>query len=173
MFEYLSRNRKLRSLLLDMEGCKYLSEKNISSLSDCLSKYSFLRSLNLNIGLCKKIDDSCINNLARGILGLEDLKELHLNIRYSQSIKDEAVGKLISSLSKHSLSLIHFELNMSDCKKLSDLSVQNLGNVVSKMKYLEKLELYLSRCPKVTVKGLSQMMESIDVLEKVIDANCL
>ena len=58
---------------------------------------------------------------------------------------------------------------MSDCKKLTDVSVNNLGNVLSKMKYLEKMELYMSRCSKITINGLTSLIESIDQLTKLKD----
>ncbi|GAA0149360.1 ATP synthase [Lithospermum erythrorhizon] len=171
--------RKIRHL--DVNKCSNIGDVGISNISKaCASSLQTLKILD-----CYKVGDESILSLARNCKNLETLI-----IGGCRNVSDESIMAIAAACSQSLKNLrMDWCLNLSDlsvdrilslctkleildigcCEEVTDAAFQGLGNEYLK---LNLRILRISNCPKITTDGIRKLLKSCDVLEYLDVRSC-
>ncbi len=167
--------RSLKSLELDLQWSKSITDNGITSLADSISLLRGLEELKLNFGEWNKITDRGILNLSRGISNLEKLEKLSLKLNGMFLIGDEAIKKLSEGFGNLS-ELNKVDLNFERCCRITKKSVERIGRSVGSLEGFKELAINFNGCVELEGNEITRILHKnspsrIVQLAKVSDNN--
>lgn len=166
--------RTLKSLELDLQWSKSITDNGITSLADSVSLLRGLEVLDLNFGEWNKITDRGILNLSRGLSNLEKLEKLSLKLNGMGLIGDEAIKKLSEGFGSLS-ELNKVDLNFERCCRITKKSVERIGRSVGSLEGFKELAVNFNGCDRLegneVTKILHKNSAKVVQLSQVSDCN--
>ena len=171
----IKRLKGLSNLSLDLHEGDCIG---IRSLAIYLRTLSNLSSLEIRFNNERDEDFlEGINIILRGLKYLSSLARLDLNMEDMSYFKDKGIEDLgmtlLSSALKSLPSLSSLELNLQNCRKITDEYYGKLFRGIRRLSLLSSLLLNVSGCKKITNKGIKKMCVYLQRMSslKVLDFN--
>jgi len=159
-----SSANSLKIIHLDLNKCPQVTDKGFSNLSESLNSTKFLKEFQIQLSENPNITDIGLECFILSISGLVSLEVVKLDFSGIQNLTDST----LVCMKEEMIRLGHlqtFRLNLSRCNEITSLGIFQLGNLISNLKALKKINLSFP-------KSLQSIESELHYLSEVISYRC-
>jgi len=150
LFAKIELLKSLKSLAIDFEDSKFLTDSHLETLAKSIGKLRFLKNIRVKFTHADLITNQGVKTIINAIETLENLSGLKLGFAHNNQIDNEVMEKIQEAL--QSLPCLYaVRLDFLRCKKIT--SHHGLFQVLREMKNIGEIGLYLPRT-KITYEEI-------------------